>query len=689
MEALILYFIKANGLLLVFYLAYYFLLRKETFFSQNRWFLLSGLIVSVVLPMITFTKTIWVEPTPVLYQSTSNDSIPYIIENRVVHESIDWNAILLNIYLTIAVVFAIRIIAELVSFFKILKYGKRVKSDKITLIDNESNRNPFSFFNYIVYNSQSFSEEELQHIITHENIHVTEKHSIDVLVTKLFCALFWINPIMWFYKNEILQNLEYIADHKASTITQNRIEYQKTLLKVVTHQNHLSITNQFYQSLIKKRIVMLNTNPSNQRNSWKYALILPVLSAFMLLFQVETVAQVKEKNENENETKITLDEKTLSFEPKNSDSTKYNTVRETLIYSDKGIHSVEVIQFIIDKNTTNIEIEKETKRLKEEYGIELKISKIKRNKQNEIIALEAKFKDSNKTTGHVSIRSDNPIEPIRFFKELGDDGKVGFDRNNTSTVFTKIDANNNNSKEVQISWHDASKSSKKQKSESNRLYIINGKEVQENEILQGTTLEVDGAIIELSKEEGVKKYGPKGKDGVLILERKSKFKNDENVVIYIDGKEVSEKEMDKLDSKEIAYMNVNRSDAKNEIRIHTKSSKGIDDKTTRIIEIEKKKIDAEIAKAKAEIEKAKIEIEKSRPEMEKAKLEMERAKKEMEKAKAQMDFEWKEKHEKMEKAEIEKMRDELEKAKEEILKAREEILKAKKEIELSRKNSKE
>jgi len=689
MEALILYFIKANGLLLVFYLAYYFLLRKETFFSQNRWFLLSGLIVSVVLPMITFTKTIWVEPTPVLYQSTSNDSIPYIIENRVVHESIDWNAILLNIYLTIAVVFAIRIIAELVSFFKILKYGKRVKSDKITLIDNESNRNPFSFFNYIVYNSQSFSEEELQHIITHENIHVTEKHSIDVLVTKLFCALFWINPIMWFYKNEILQNLEYIADHKASTITQNRIEYQKTLLKVVTHQNHLSITNQFYQSLIKKRIVMLNTNQSNQRNSWKYALILPVLSAFMLLFQVETVAQVKEKNENENETKITLDEKTLSFEPKNSDSTKYNTVRETLIYSDKGIHSVEVIQFIIDKNTTNIEIEKETKRLKEEYGIELKISKIKRNKQNEIIALEAKFKDSNKTTGHVSIRSDNPIEPIRFFKELGDDGKVGFDRNNTSTVFTKIDANNNNSKEVQISWHDASKSSKKQKSESNRLYIINGKEVQENEILQGTTLEVDGAIIELSKEEGVKKYGTKGKDGVLILERKSKFKNDENVVIYIDGKEVSEKEMDKLDSKEIAYMNVNRSDAKNEIRIHTKSSKGIDDKTTRIIEIEKKKIDAEIAKAKAEIEKAKIEIEKSRPEMEKAKLEMERAKKEMEKAKAQMDFEWKEKHEKMEKAEIEKMRDELEKAKEEILKAREEILKAKKEIELSRKNSKE
>ena len=62
MENFILYFAKASALLAVFFLAYYFLLRKETFFTANRWFLLAGIITSLLLPKIIFVKTIWVEP---------------------------------------------------------------------------------------------------------------------------------------------------------------------------------------------------------------------------------------------------------------------------------------------------------------------------------------------------------------------------------------------------------------------------------------------------------------------------------------------------------------------------------------------------------------------------------------------------------------------------------------------------
>ena len=125
---------------------------------------------------------------------------------------------------------------ELLSFFRIIRFGKKIKAAKINYVDYDKNKNPFSFFNYIVYNSQVFSEEELLHIITHEKVHIHQKHSLDVLLSKMFCALFWINPISWFYQKEILQNLEYIADNRASTLAQNRINYQKTLLKVVTNQ---------------------------------------------------------------------------------------------------------------------------------------------------------------------------------------------------------------------------------------------------------------------------------------------------------------------------------------------------------------------------------------------------------------------------------------------------------------------
>ncbi|MFC4739215.1 M56 family metallopeptidase [Flavobacterium ponti] len=652
MEALFIYFLKANGLLVTFFLAYYFLLRKETFFNKNRWFLIFGLLASVLLPLITFTKTVWVDPTPIVYEAVSNDFVPYIIENKAIEEPVDWNSILIYVYFGISIILVLRFLIEVLSFFRIVSFGKRTKTKEAILIDNSANENPFSFFKHIVFNSQMFSEEELQHIIIHENIHVKEKHSIDVLISKLFCAFFWINPIMWLYQKEMLQNLEYIADDKASTIAQDKINYQKTLLKVVTNQHQLSITNQFYQSLIKKRIVMLNTNQSNQKKSWKYALILPVLSAFILLFQVETVAQVKEEKV-EKSTEIKADTVVWVKDFKDEFNSKMD---------NNAVYTSEVVQFIINKNTTDSEIERETKKLKKDYNIQLSITKIKRNEKNEIIALNAKFEDENKTSGHISIKSDEPIKPIRFFKELGENGNIGFDRNDKSTFFANMNSQNKNSKEVQIEWKDASNLSKNSK--SNRLYIINGEEVEENDIPSGTTLEIDGAIIELSNEDGIKKYGQKGKNGVLVFEGKSNFKNDDETVIYINDKKVSKKEMNKLNPKEIASVNVNKSDLKNQIRIYTKNSKGIDDdtkiyingkevskdeldeldkneiqsinvnKTNRIIKIEKKRIDAEIEKAKAEIEKAKLDIEKTKPEIERAKIEIEKAKTEIRNRKA-------------------------------------------------------
>jgi hypothetical protein len=84
-----------------------------------------------------------------------------------------------------------------------------------------------------------------------------------------------------------LQNLEFIADSEALKNISDKRAYQITLLKVTTHDNCVAITNHFYQSLIKKRIVMLNKNQSKQSNAWKYFLIGQVLAAFLFYFQVK------------------------------------------------------------------------------------------------------------------------------------------------------------------------------------------------------------------------------------------------------------------------------------------------------------------------------------------------------------------------------------------------------------------
>jgi Tfp pilus assembly protein PilZ len=64
MENLIIYIAKASGLMAMFALAYYAFLRKETFFNTNRWYLLAGLVTSAVLPLVVYTKVIWIDPAP-------------------------------------------------------------------------------------------------------------------------------------------------------------------------------------------------------------------------------------------------------------------------------------------------------------------------------------------------------------------------------------------------------------------------------------------------------------------------------------------------------------------------------------------------------------------------------------------------------------------------------------------------
>jgi beta-lactamase regulating signal transducer with metallopeptidase domain len=454
MENLLLYFAKVNGLIILFYLMYVLFLRKETFFVSNRWYFIIGLLLSIVLPLITFTKTIWVEPAPVA--EFYPEIIPInstITENPIQENPIDWTFIVLSAYLVISIVIILKIGVELASFYNKIRKHNKQKTTDFTLIHSTTTENPFSFFHYIVINPNLFSEAELQHILTHESIHVKQKHSIDVLLGKLFCALFWVNPIIWLYRKAMLQNLEFIADNETFQQIENKYEYQKTLLKVVTHQHDLSITNQFYQSLIKKRIVMLHTNQSHQKNAWKYATILPLLVGFMLLFQIETVAQVKEN-------------------------------------SKVAAYAVAEVSFssILTKNTTDKELRELEKTFSDEK-YKLKISKVKRNKEGEIIGIKLSF-DSGKTYNRILERkSTEPIDDIKIFinSDKDDDNSCGFEEIENT---------------VGVNWNDAKSLNRveiKKSATDETIYIINGKEYTKEE-LKGKIAELDGAI-EVNEDE--------------------------------------------------------------------------------------------------------------------------------------------------------------------------------------------
>ena len=301
METVFIYILKVNALVVLFYLVYQLALSSETFYKHSRWFLLSGLFVSLVLPFVTFTKIEYYE----VKNSIDNQFFQAVTAtNEIAQEPILTNQeILFLVYGIICFGFLIKTLFDFFKLFKIIKVSNSEKRDNLVYINTNLVHTPFSFFNYIVFNEEIINPIELQNIIKHEEAHSMQKHSFDTLLAQFFIILFWFNPVVWLYRKSIVQNLEFLADSYAIQKVSDKTVYQKTMLKITMQSSNNTIINTFNQSSIKKRIIMLNTNQSNRKNIWKFGIILPFVTAFMLLFQVETIAQEKESKTIKKEIK--------------------------------------------------------------------------------------------------------------------------------------------------------------------------------------------------------------------------------------------------------------------------------------------------------------------------------------------------------------------------------------------------
>lgn len=589
----------------MFYIAYMMLLRKETFFTTNRWFLLSGLFTSVLLPLFFIKKVILVDaPKPSLeelatYTATNTTALKEI---PAAVETFDWIQLLWISYFTIALLLILKIVFSFFSLYKLLYKEQVVKQENFKLINLNKNIAPFSFFNYVVLNPSLYTEAELQSILLHEKIHSQQKHSIDVLVTKLFCIVFWFNPIVWLYKKAVLQNLEYIADQKATAQLEDKKSYQIALLKAVTNQSCLSITNNFYQSLIKKRIVMLNTNQSHKRNSWKYALIIPALIGFIFLFQIKTIAQEKI-------AKIVWNEKSIA---------------------DSG----DDVSVTITKKTTDAELKRKAKKLKEEHDVKLKYSKLKRNNDGEITAIKLEYKDKNGNKGVSQINGDEPIAPIQFYKT---DNKIGFGKPKGIHFV-------GNGKSVAIN--------------GDKIRIIAPEAPESPEVPEAPeapewTGDFDFNFNFSDNMDDVKK---------IIIQ------NGKTPKVIVNGKVVADKakikKMLKGNAKNKNYNFVFSSDddGPHEIIIDNDKIMEITNDAMEKAMVEIKRVRPEVReKVRAEMAKARAEISKSRAEMDKAREEMRQYKPESEKERAEM-MKTREEIEKV-RAELDRTRAELEKEK--------------------------
>ncbi len=360
-------YILYTALILAACLVFYkLLLQKETFFYLNRYILLACMIMAFILPLVpvpqqlslrktAVEKPVVVAKTPVNKVETTKPQIQPV-ESTVVEQTketfkiesvIQW---LVYLYWFGVIVFALNFLMQ-VGLLLYRAYSQSVIQDgKFRIIEITGDKAPCSFGNNIFINPEKYEWETYNQILLHEKIHIEQKHTIDLLLAEMVLIFQWFNPFAWQWRKALEINLEFLTDDQM--LQQDTVEkesYQFSLLKVAAPQFPLSLTTNYNQSLLKKRIIMMNSKKSNVHTTWKYFFLLPILVLFACLFnqpaaQSQTLtSKVEEPKDNTNIQKgirtegdwfATIKENTINIQFKSDEHDNSNSTFQLSEFSN-------------------------------------------------------------------------------------------------------------------------------------------------------------------------------------------------------------------------------------------------------------------------------------------------------------------------------------------------------------------
>ncbi|HEX4958022.1 MAG TPA: M56 family metallopeptidase, partial [Lacibacter sp.] len=280
MTPLFSYFLQGSLVTAIFLLFYKLLLRRDTFFKWSRWYFVVAVLSSFLLPLIDVSKLFaGTTATPPVIEYLPDLSFKTITSTPGTLELFLGSLL----YAGIAVM-SIRLLMQMAALIALRK-NKRISTlHTVKVVELKEQVNPFSFFNEIYVNPQLHSEAELEEIIRHEQFHIEQKHTIDILLGEVLTIVFWFNPFAWLLKNELKQNLEFLTDKLVLETGIDAKHYQYNLLKVSGLQNNIAAANHFHFLKLKNRIIMMNKKQTNPYHAVKFLLLVPVVALLLMAF---------------------------------------------------------------------------------------------------------------------------------------------------------------------------------------------------------------------------------------------------------------------------------------------------------------------------------------------------------------------------------------------------------------------
>ena len=261
------------------------------------------------------------------------------------------------------IVLAIRFFIQLAGIIRLAFRCRKAKIGNTNVHLLRQASGPFSFFHWIFIHPTSHTEDELSEILTHEQTHANQWHSIDVLVSEIVCIFCWFNPFAWLMKREIRTNLEYLADNRVLETGHDSKAYQYHLLGLSHHKAAATIYNSFNVLPLKKRIKMMNKKRTREIGRTKYLMFLPLAALLMIISNIEAVARTTkemakdvieavEENLASNSTtpEMEVATETAPLETPAPQQDKDKLVNYKGVVVDKDGKAVEGAEFFIDED---------------------------------------------------------------------------------------------------------------------------------------------------------------------------------------------------------------------------------------------------------------------------------------------------------------------------------------------------
>jgi beta-lactamase regulating signal transducer with metallopeptidase domain len=319
MDKLIIALIETSIGLLLFYFVFAVWLKKETFFRENRFYLLITAVFSLLIPWINFSLPNNNTNTVILYNLLDVVSVTANgYEQSLVQQITAWQWIF--IVYALGVVFMLGLfIVKLVKITRISKISDKTFGE--FLPENvkfiQADVAPFSFLNRIYINPDNYSQHQVNEIIAHERVHVTQQHTYDCLFYEFLIVFFWFNPIVYKYRTSAKELHEYLADEGAIKSGVSEEVYQQLLFEQAPGVSMLTLANSFNYSLLKRRLIMLTKIKSSKWAKIRVLFVLPVILALLVVFACQ------QTNPDIVENSIINDSKSAMMDGNNSTNAVY------------------------------------------------------------------------------------------------------------------------------------------------------------------------------------------------------------------------------------------------------------------------------------------------------------------------------------------------------------------------------